>query len=158
MLFSFIYLVLRIHPKISLIIGPSSRYIKKLTYKCLSQLIRKNEPSLTWKHSTLIFTNTCNWLGTWTETATCYQRVAFVKMYLVPSIHISLMLHWTGIRPRITFLLPTFNISSTKCNYCYMIRLWVGKFVKFYKHLHVAIKWFFFPFNLWQKEITRNWH
>lgn len=55
-LFSFIYVVLRIHPKISLIIGPSSRYIKKLTYKCLSQLIRKNEPSLTWKHRTLIFT------------------------------------------------------------------------------------------------------
>lgn len=121
MLFSFIYLVLRIHPKISLIIGPSSRYIKNLTYKCFSQLMCKNEPSLYlififfryfkktnkhWRGNTaLLFSpNTCNWLGTWTETATCYQRVSFVKMYLVPSIHISLMLHWTGIRPRITFL------------------------------------------------------
>lgn len=146
-LFSFINLVLRIHPKISLIIGPSSRYIKKLTYKCLSQLIRKNEPSLTWKHSTLIFTKymyltgylnrNCHLLS---KGCVCENVSRTFNSYII-----NVTLNWYTSADYLP--LPPFNISSTKCNYCYMIRVWVGEFVKFYKHLHVAIKCFF-PFNL----------
>lgn len=43
-----------------------------------------------------------------------------------------------------------------------MIRLWVGDFVKFYKHLHVAIKWFFFPSIYDKKRLQEtdinNWY
>lgn len=42
-----------------------------------------------------------------------------------------------------------------------MIRLWVGKFVKFYKHLHVAIKCFFpsiYDKKRLQETDINNWY